>query len=225
MKVTIVYDNKVCEKGLGLIWAEWGFSCVVEVENTPRILFDTGTDGRILLHNMEKIGIDPMSIDELFISHIHRDHTGGMTEFLEVNKKVKVYVPYDFPPSSTQIEVSTIKKPTKIHENVFSTGGLNWTKTIPNVAPLEQSMCVNTDKGIVVIVGCSHPRVSHILEAASGFGELYAVIGGLHGFKEYSLFRDLGLICPTHCTQHIEEIKRLYPDKYVSGGVGQQIQI
>jgi len=174
---------------------------------------------------MEKLGIDPMSIEELFISHIHRDHTGGMTEFLKVNKKVKVYVPYNFPPSSTQIEVSTVEKPTKIHEKVFSTGGLNWTKTIPNVVPLEQSMCVKTDRGIVVIVGCSHPGVSRILEAASAFGEVYAVVGGLHGFKEYGLFRDLGLICPTHCTQHIEEIKRLYPDKYITGGVGQRIEI
>jgi len=37
--------------------------------------------------------------------------------------------------------------------------------------------------------------------------------------------KGLGLICPTHCTQHMEKTRRLYPDKYVGGGVGQQIQI
>jgi len=44
MKITIIYDNEVYKKGLK---SDWGFSSLVEVENTPGILFDTGTNGSI----------------------------------------------------------------------------------------------------------------------------------------------------------------------------------
>ena len=53
MKITIVYDNEVYKKDLGLK-AGWSFSCLVKIENTPKILFDTGANGLILLSNMKK---------------------------------------------------------------------------------------------------------------------------------------------------------------------------
>jgi 7,8-dihydropterin-6-yl-methyl-4-(beta-D-ribofuranosyl)aminobenzene 5'-phosphate synthase len=67
--------------------------------------------------------------------------------------------------------------------------------------------------------------MSHILDAASQFGKVYAIIGGLHGFHEFDLFKNLDLICPTHCTQYKSEIKNLYPEKYVDGGAGRIIEI
>ena len=201
MRITIVYDNTAFRKDLR---ANWGFSALVETGNTPKILFDTGGNGKILLDNMKKLGIDPNSIDEVFISHNHFDHTGGLAEFLKVNQKVKIYNPDSF------------SKPTKIHKNVFSTGKLDG---------IEQSLGIITEKGIVLIVGCSHPEMSHILDAAKQFGKIYAIIGGMHGFKEFELFQDLKLICPTHCTQHKAELKKLYPQKYIEGGVGRVIEI
>jgi len=54
---------------------------------------------------------------------------------------------------------------------------------------------------------------------------VYAVIGGMHGFSEFELFKDLELICPTHCTQHKAELKKLYPQKYIDGGAGRIIEI
>jgi len=212
MKVTIVYDNEAYRKDLE---PDWGFSCLVEVENTPKILFDTGTNGAILLSNMEKLGINPDSIDEVFISHAHHDHVGGLPNFFRVNKKAKIYVPPSFAGPAGR-EVITVRGPTKIHENVFSTGELD---------DIEQTMAVKTEKGLVLIVGCSHPKMEHILGAASQFGKIYAIIGGLHGFREFDLFKDLELICPTHCTQFKSEIKRLYPQKCVEGGAGKVIQL
>ena len=211
MKITLIYDNDVYKEGLQ---ADWGFACLVEVENTPKILFDTGTDGSILLSNMEKLNIAPASIDEVFISHAHYDHTGGLSAFLGANSDVTVYVPPSFRQVRGAREVISVSEPLKIHETVFSTGELRRT---------EQSMAVKTDKGLVLIVGCSHPGVGRILEAASQFGVVYAVVGGLHGFREFELFKDLELICPTHCTQHKVEIKSLYPEKCVDGGAGKVI--
>ncbi|GAH47813.1 unnamed protein product [marine sediment metagenome] len=54
MKITIIYDNEVYKKGLK---SNWGFSCLVEIENTPRILFDTGTSGSILLEIYKSLKI------------------------------------------------------------------------------------------------------------------------------------------------------------------------
>jgi len=213
MKITIVYDNTAYREELQ---ADWGFSCLVEIENTPKILFDTGTNGSILLSNMKKLNIDPKSIEEVFISHNHYDHIGGLPDFLNVNRAVTVYIPASCPEPSGAKEVVSVEHSLKIHENVFSTGEIDG---------IEQSMAVKIDKGLVLIVGCSHPRMSHILDAASQFGELYGIIGGVHGFNEFPLFKGLKLICVTHCTQHKKEIKSIYPDEYVEGGAGRIIEI
>jgi 7,8-dihydropterin-6-yl-methyl-4-(beta-D-ribofuranosyl)aminobenzene 5'-phosphate synthase len=211
MKITLVYDNEVYSEGLR---SDWGFSCLVEIENSPKVLFDTGADGSILLSNMEKLNIDPASIGVVLISHPHFDHVGGLGAFCRVNKEAKVYVPPSLGGLHGIREVIPVHGPTPILDRVFSTGEL---------AGIEQSMAVHTDKGMVLIVGCSHPGMVRIFEAASHFGSVYAVVGGLHGFREYELFEGLELICPTHCTQHKSEIKALYPASYIDGGVGQVI--
>ena len=211
MKITLLYDNVVYKEGLE---ADWGFSCLVEVANTPKILFDTGANGRILLGNMKKLGIDPKSIDEVFISHDHFDHIGGLSEFRSINRKAKVYLP------------GSSLKPFQIHENIFSTaklGGIEQSLIVKIDLPTEAS--AKAGKGLVIIAGCSHPGVGNILKSASQFGKVYALIGGLHGFSEFDLIKDLELICPCHCTSFISEIKRLYPEKYIAGGVGKIIEV
>jgi len=212
MKITIIYDNEAWKEGLK---ADWGFSCLVETQG-KKILFDTGANGSILLDNMEKLNIDPTTIEEIFISHAHWDHTGGISDILRVNP-VKVYIPESCPePRGAREVIRVAKEPLEIQENMFSTGELKG---------IEQSLVVKIEKGLVVIVGCSHPGVRDILNAASQLGKPYAIIGGLHGFNEFDLLKDLQLVCPTHCTQFKEEIKSLYPEKCVDGGAGQVIQI
>lgn len=215
MKITIISDNTVYEKGLK---KEWGFSCLVEAENTPRILFDTGTNGSVLLHNMEKLNIDPKTIGCVFISHNHWDHTGGLGAFLKINSNVKLYLPYSFfsftKPRASQI--ISVKESVRIYENVFSTSQLS---------NIEQSMVVKIDRGLVVIAGCSHPGVGNILDSVRQFGKVIALIGGLHGFSDFDLVKDLDLICATHCTQYKNEIRKLYPEKFIEGGAGRIIEI
>lgn len=52
---------------------------------------------------------------------------------------------------------------------------------------------IKTEKGLVVIVGCSHPGVKNILKVASKFGDPKVIIGGLHGFRDFDLIRGLEL--------------------------------
>ena len=211
MKITLIYDNEVWKEGFR---ADWGFSCLIEVYG-KKILFDTGANGSILLDNMKKLNIEPTMVDDIFISHAHGDHTGGLPDFLKINP-VKVYIPSSCQKPYGAKEVVKIKGPLKIDENIFSTGEL---------MGIEQSLVVKTEKGLVVIVGCSHPGVKNILKAASQFGKTHALIGGLHGFSDFDLLSDLEFVCPTHCTQFKSEIKSLYPEKYVRGGVGKVIEI
>jgi 7,8-dihydropterin-6-yl-methyl-4-(beta-D-ribofuranosyl)aminobenzene 5'-phosphate synthase len=211
MKITIVYDNTAFRKDLQ---TDWGFSALVEAKKR-KILFDTGANGAILLSNMQKLGISPKEIHEIFISHAHFDHTGGLSTFLNVNNEVKVWVPPSLRGVKNAREVIEVKTPTKLYEGIYSTGELE---------KIEQSLCVEMGKGIVIIVGCSHPKMEHILQVASQFGKVYGIIGGMHGTRPEFL-KDLDLICPTHCTQYKSEIKSLYPGKYVEGGAGRIIEI
>ena len=211
LKITIVYDNEVWKEDLD---ADWGFSCLVEAGGR-KILFDTGAKGAILLDNMKKLAIEPAEIDEIFISHDHWDHTGGLSDFLRINP-VKVSVPASFLTPHDGFEVIRIREPLKIHDNIYSTGELE---------NREQSLVIKTESGVVVVVGCSHPGVDNILSAASRFGRVKMVIGGLHGFSELDLISDLEFICPVHCTKHKSEIESRYPEKYVAGGAGRVISM
>jgi 7,8-dihydropterin-6-yl-methyl-4-(beta-D-ribofuranosyl)aminobenzene 5'-phosphate synthase len=213
MKITIIYDNTLYEHG-GLI-ADWGFSALVEVPPEKKILFDTGTNGDILLNNMAVLGIVPSSIDEIFISHAHHDHVGGLKDFLSKNDQVKLWIPPSFSRFHQVKETVVVSEPREMSDGVYSTGELEG---------IEQSMVVNTKKGLVVIVGCSHPRMDNILGTASQFGDLYGIVGGLHGTQPKSL-RGLSMICATHCTQHKSSIHALYPKAYQEGGVGRIIEI
>jgi 7,8-dihydropterin-6-yl-methyl-4-(beta-D-ribofuranosyl)aminobenzene 5'-phosphate synthase len=108
MRITIIYDNEVGQEGLE---SDWGFACLVEIEGISPILFDTGSSGRMLLSNMRKLNIDPSGISEVFISHAHLDHVGGLSDFLKENKYVKVYVPGSCLKPSGAREVISVKQP------------------------------------------------------------------------------------------------------------------
>jgi 7,8-dihydropterin-6-yl-methyl-4-(beta-D-ribofuranosyl)aminobenzene 5'-phosphate synthase len=210
MNVTIIYDNTSYQQSLR---ADWGFSALVEVKGR-RILFDTGARGDILLGNMKALGIDPKSIEEIFISHPHADHTGGLSDFLR-NNPVRVVIPRSSP-APKGIEVLRVGEPKEIHPGIYSTGEL---------AGLEQSMAVESGSGLVVLCGCAHPGVGEILDVASQFGEVKSLIGGLHGFSDFDRIKDLDLICPAHCTMHRSAIMRRFPETCLDCGAGRVIEI
>ncbi len=212
MKIIIVYDNTTSKKGM---IEDWGWSCFIETSKR-NILFDTGGNGKILLENLVNLNIDPKSIDDVVISHPDFDHIGGLTTFLGSNQDAVVHIPISFRGTRYPNEVKYYDKPTKIYENIFTTGELD---------KREQSLAIKTEKGLVLIIGCGHPGVKEIINSISKFGNVYAIIGGLHGFNEFDVLENIEKVCPSHCTIYKEKIKMLYPDKYMEGGVGEIFEI
>ncbi|HEC81638.1 MAG TPA: MBL fold metallo-hydrolase, partial [Thermoplasmatales archaeon] len=173
MKLTVVYDNELYKKDTGLK-SDWGFSCLIETGGSI-ILFDTGARGRILLNNMKNLGVNPEDIDKIVISHEHWDHKGGLRALAPFVGDVELYRLGKKTPRENMHLVS-INQPQKIAEGVYTTGKLRGFVD-------EQSLVLKGEKGWFVLVGCSHPGVERILDAAKRYGEVVGLIGGFHGFS------------------------------------------
>ncbi len=61
-------------------YGQFGLSLLVEAEGKEslRLLVDTGLTPEPLLHNMKLLDITPGSIDQVFLTHCHYDHSGGL---------------------------------------------------------------------------------------------------------------------------------------------------
>ncbi|MBU7014364.1 MAG: MBL fold metallo-hydrolase [Theionarchaea archaeon] len=235
LTITVVYDNYPATEGLV---TDWGFSCFIEgAEKT--ILFDTGTDGDILLKNMDNLGIDLNSIDVIVISHSHGDHTGGLlNHILEQNGNVEVYLPGTFSnafKNAAQEKGATIfeiTEPTMICENVSTTGVLQGMVA-------EHALTINTGKGLIVITGCAHPGIIQMVKRARDVlsEDILLVTGGLHLAERHSGYiegimlqlKELGVqyAGPSHCSGNRtrELFEQQFGDNYVSIGVGRVIRL
>ncbi len=70
--------------------AQHGVSFLIE-KNGKKILFDTGQSAEPILHNMKLLGIEPSSVDYVFLSHCHYDHTGGLLGILKaVGRRIPI---------------------------------------------------------------------------------------------------------------------------------------
>ena len=215
MKLTIVYDNELYRKDIGLK-SDWGFACLIE-SKYDTILFDTGANGKILLDNMRKLDINPSCIKRIVISHEHRDHSGGLKSLAHIVNDIDLYqLGYEI--LGNNVKTSIPEVPEEISKNLWTTGRIKGLVD-------EQSLVLKGKKGWYLLTGCSHPGVEKILNVAKQRGNITGLIGGLDGFNNFSILKRLDLICPCHCTQHKREIKDLYPGTYNESGVGKIIKI
>jgi 7,8-dihydropterin-6-yl-methyl-4-(beta-D-ribofuranosyl)aminobenzene 5'-phosphate synthase len=103
----------------------------------------------------------------------------------------------------------------------------------------EVSMGIKTAQGLVIVVGCSHPGIEKILEAASKIEpRVYSVFGGFHlvdmADADVSAmvirFRDkwkFERVAAGHCTGEFafSEFNRVYGPKFDRAGVGEVIAL
>jgi 7,8-dihydropterin-6-yl-methyl-4-(beta-D-ribofuranosyl)aminobenzene 5'-phosphate synthase len=234
LAIRVVHDNDSCDEALR---TAWGFAAVVDGPER-RILFDTGSDGALLLENMARLHIDPKGIDAVVLSHVHPDHSGGLTGFLKVNPQVDVYLPASFPARGRGVvrgygaTVVEVDGPQEICASVSSTGTLG--RFIR-----EQTLVLRTRAGLVVLTGCAHPGIARIVQHVRRLyeGEILLVMGGFHlewatGRKVRQIirvFREAGVrfVAPTHCSG--EKARGLFDRAYgrscLRVGVGSTVSL
>lgn len=150
VKIMCVVENTV--KLSSNFWGEHGMAVLVE-DGDSVTLFDSGQSGRVLLHNLEKMHLDPQRINQVVLSHGHYDHTGGLKALFDVIGARPVYghpdifnrrfsegengslKSVDFPVAKTEfagVDWHLSAEPMQISSHVFTTG------EIARLEPLEE---------------------------------------------------------------------------------------
>jgi len=229
--ITVIYDNRA----LNELESGWGFSALIRFgEHT--ILFDSGGDGKKLLRNSRKLGINPKEINCIFLSHIHGDHTGGIWSVLEENPNVEVYLPTSFPPEfklrvrqygAAVVEISV---GSEILPKVYSTGEMGTIK--------EQAILLETSRGLVVVTGCSHPGILNVAKKAKKIkNDIHLIAGGFHLFgmgkrelkKIAENLKALGVqkVMPCHCSgdKARKTFKEEFEKDYIDCYAGKMVEL
>ncbi|MDD6154948.1 MAG: MBL fold metallo-hydrolase [Eubacteriales bacterium] len=189
MKIVTVVENTAVNESFQ---AEHGLCLYIE---TPehKLLFDTGqTD--LFQTNMEKLGIDPASIDTVVLSHGHYDHGGGLMRFSDLNNTADIYIHEgafgDFFAGDRYIginkDIKSIPRVTvvpgdmKIDDELFVFSGITGRRCWPTGNKLlkekvrgelvqdsfrhEQCLVVSAEGKKILIGGCAHNGILNILD-------------------------------------------------------------
>jgi 7,8-dihydropterin-6-yl-methyl-4-(beta-D-ribofuranosyl)aminobenzene 5'-phosphate synthase len=213
LEIQILYDNTAAQAGLA---PDWGFAALVTYGG-HRILFDTGAKPDVFMGNVKKLGVDPSSLEQVVISHVHADHTGGLAGLTALNARLVVHGPAG-------------SKPFEVVPGVYSTGLIAGSV-------FEQALVIETPKGLVILTGCSHPGVVKMVEAAveqRGNKPVRLLLGGFHMLEqksdeinaEITSLKGLKVAAavPTHCSGELAI--KLFREAFGPGpgaGVGRRI--
>lgn len=234
VNIKIIYDKPSGNKDLK---GGFGFACLIEIGGKIT-LFDAGSRSDILLYNLAKLKVMPREINNVFITHKHWDHMGGLFGFLEKNGKCRVVLPSSFS-EEFQKEVRSLGAKTEISKQRKSITGYIFTSgTFEGKIP-EQAAVVITDKGLVVIAGCAHPGIVRMIRRISKDfkARVHAVIGGFHlsekNNKEVlSVARALKRAgvkkaAPCHCSgpKAQKVFKKIFARDYIEAGLGTEIVV
>lgn len=227
LEIRILFDNTSARADLS---RSWGFSALVDFRGR-RVLFDSGCDPILLLEHMEKMQIDPKSIEQAVISHHHDDHRRGIHWVYEKNPAMKVHYLDCFPDEAFR-EAATVKmKPNRVKEPFEVVPGIFSTGVIEGL-PSEQALLIETSQGLVMLVGCSHPGIVKMVEAAQRQRKKESVrllLGGLHLLRtppeeiRKTVNRLLELkvagVMPAHCTGDVatEMFLSAYGKQFTAG--------
>ncbi len=210
-EIMIVFDNRCVKPGF---LTGFGFSALIYNHFTENyVLFDTGSNNKILIHNINKFNVDISNIKKVVISHEHFDHAGGLDGLLQINPNLDVFIPMDseisFKRAFPGVSFNGVAQLTEIEKNIFSSGqiGGSYMK--------EHALFLRTkDNEIIIIVGCAHPGVEQFIVKAKKMADIKAIIGGFHGFRKFSFLDGIEFIGACHCTQYLDSIKERFPNQF-----------
>ncbi|MBK1649824.1 MBL fold metallo-hydrolase [Rhabdochromatium marinum] len=239
IQIQLLFDNIPGVPGTRPLW---GFATLIEygpADARQRLLFDTGSNGRVLLANMAALGVAPTGIDWLFLSHQHWDHIGGLDSILELNPQIQCVLHQGFSKhligDLLDLGIRNLivdENPLEFAPGLYSTGLLA-------SEPAEHALVLETSSGPAVISGCAHPGMSALVAKANAVLPTAArwAIGGFHLMyadavaiaQEIQTLRDLGItdVLATHCTGEagIAAFVQAFDEHAHPGGAGAQLQL
>ena len=227
--LTILFDNYNSNIDFR---SSWGFSCLIE--GTGRtILFDAGSKDGNLMHNFKAAGRNPCDVELIVLSHNHWDHTGGLQEFLDSRTGVDVFLPASFPDDIKDSISHKGANPVEV-EGFGAISDHAWTTGEMGDKIIEQSLIIETSKGLVILTGCAHPGIGLIVEKAvkEKGDKILLAMGGFHLHKtdERSVRsistdfynQNIQYVAPTHCsgdsTRQI--FKQVFANHFIQAGAG-----
>jgi 7,8-dihydropterin-6-yl-methyl-4-(beta-D-ribofuranosyl)aminobenzene 5'-phosphate synthase len=180
--------------GAGALRGEPGLSYLIRAGDV-RLLFDAGLNLRrgsrsLLLDNASVLGVEPLSVDAVVISHLHADHVGGARAMRRrtfdlspdpaETPRVPAFVPTDM--RHPRAEVVRTTAPHVVAPGVAVLPPL--PAVLFALGPVsEQALVINVRGfGLVVVTGCGHPPMERILGVAEEVLDvpIRAVVGGMH---------------------------------------------
>ncbi len=266
--VTILSDNRVAESRpfaetneFARLRGEWGFSAAV-----GNVLLDTGMTG-VARENAVELGVDP-AFETIVLSHGHEDHTGGLDYFLRneptvylhpeawrsrYRKDVHIGLPFVREKIEDAATVVEHREPIEVESGIWALGEIprehpdNPSGVTPqdgelrtDHVPDDQSLAVETDGGIALILGCCHAGLRNTITYAESVldDDVRAVVGGTHlvaqeqaEVVETAAWLDekpaLELVAPCHCTGFEAEatLREELPERFVSVGTGTILEL
>ncbi len=162
---------------------------------------------------------------------------------MEFNPKItKRYVglPYDLEEMKEIFEIILSKGPYKISESIYFTGEIprlnefeskdttfkviKGENIIPTSVIDDSALIVKTNKGLIIIVGCSHAGICNTIDYAKrimGKSKIYAIIGGFHLINysqerlektvEFFKKEKIEQMYPCHCID-LQALSRFYSE-------------
>jgi 7,8-dihydropterin-6-yl-methyl-4-(beta-D-ribofuranosyl)aminobenzene 5'-phosphate synthase len=220
IRITILCENLV---GRLVGSGEHGFSAFIETDRGD-YLFDTGRGSSIVANSLA-LEKDLRTVQKIFLSHGHYDHTGGLPEVLKLKGRVDVHVHPDvfidrihishedgqekkrfvgLPFKRSYLEFLGAnfllnKEFQEVEKKIFLTGevprGTAFEKPAPDlladrdgklgqdVFADDQSLVIETRKGLILILGCAHSGlvniINHVIDK-TGKEKFHAILGGTH---------------------------------------------
>jgi 7,8-dihydropterin-6-yl-methyl-4-(beta-D-ribofuranosyl)aminobenzene 5'-phosphate synthase len=238
-RITVLCENLV---GRLVGSGEHGFSAFIETDQ-GNYLFDTGR-GPSIVANSLALGKDLRTVQKIFLSHGHYDHTGGLPEVLKLKGRVDVHVHPDvfidrihilqedgqekkrfvgLPFKRSYLEFLGAhflinKEFTEVEKKIFLTGevprGTAFEKPDlrlfaerngklgQDVFADDQSLVIDTDNGLILILGCAHSGLVNIINhviGKTGKERFHAILGGTH----------LDFLTPAQLEQTIAVLKKM----------------
>ena len=189
--------------------------------------------------NLQALGISTQSIDAVFLSHNHFDHTNGLVAILKDNPTIPIYIHVDWDVSASYKGTNVPKDNRRVIQKARMvneiTPGLFLTNSHLSAdygGVHEQACYVKAGSSYVLICGCCHPGLNSFLSDRDvleiPLDASIHILGGMHGFhfsntKAQQLNPIIESITLCHCTQYDDIFYTQFGSKCSVGVVGRTV--